>query len=112
MKPELPDKLTGLLHEWSLSVELPPRFNDHVWRQIHARARRTNAPLAVRFVSWIEPLFRRPAFAAAYLLVLLFLGLSTGLYQGAAQKTELQETGKAQYLQMVDPYQTAHSRAL
>jgi hypothetical protein len=88
-------KLRALLRESRLAPELPPGFQDAVWRRIE----RAETPAA----NWLDSLvawFLRPRLALATAAAMLLLGVSLGIAQGASHADEL---AKARYLNSVSP---------
>ena len=88
-------KLRALLRESRLAPELPPAFQDAVWRRIE----RADTPAA----DWLDALafwFLRPRRAFATAAAMLLLGLSLGIVQGAAHANDL---AKARYLDSISP---------
>jgi hypothetical protein len=94
---QIPDdaKLRALLRESRLAPDLPPAFQDAVWRRIE-RADTPTADWLDALVAWL--LRPRRAFATA--AAMLLLGLSLGIAQGAAQANDL---AKARYLDSISP---------
>jgi hypothetical protein len=93
-------KLSALLRESRLAPDLPPGFQDAVWRRIE-RAEKP-AP-AWPDTDWLDALaawFLRPRRALATAAVVLLLGLSLGIARGAGQANDL---AKARYLDSVSP---------
>jgi hypothetical protein len=87
--------LRALLCESRPAPELPPGFQDAVWRRIE----RAEAPAA----DWLDGLaawFLRPRRAFATAAAMLVLGLSLGIAQGANRAADL---AKARYLNSVSP---------
>jgi hypothetical protein len=87
--------LRALLRESRVAPELPPGFQDAVWRRIE----RAETPAA----DWLDALaawFLRPRRAFATAAVVLLLGLSLGIARGASSATDL---AKARYLNSVSP---------
>jgi hypothetical protein len=87
--------LRALLRESRVAPELPPGFQDAVWRRIE----RGEAPAA----DWLDALaawFLGPRRALAMAAVMLVLGLSLGIARGASHATDL---AKARYLDSVSP---------
>jgi hypothetical protein len=90
--------LRKLLKEAHPPAELPPRFQEAVWRRIEAAQRSTSAK-----GSWIESLlalFFRPAFATAGLAILMLAGGTLGVQTG---KARAQEAAQARYITAVSP---------
>ncbi len=98
-------RLDPLLREWRVDEALPPRFQEGVWRRIEqVEVPRAFTPWDV-FRSWIEAAFSRPAFATAYVAVLLVAGLLAGNWQAQRANEHGQSRARAHYVQSVDPYQ-------
>jgi hypothetical protein len=94
---QLPDdaQLRALLRESRPTPELPPGFENAVWRRIE----RAEAPAA----DWLDALaswFLRPRRAFATAAAMLLLGLSLGIAQGASRANDL---ARARYLDSVSP---------
>ena len=88
-------RLRALLRESRLAPDLPPGFQDAVWRRIE----REETPAA----NWLEALaswFLRPRRAFATAAAMLLLGVSLGLAQGSSHADEL---AKQRYLDSVSP---------
>jgi hypothetical protein len=109
MKPENQSEnsgaLSALLRAWKLEVPLPPHFDEQVWQRI-ARAEHLTAPPWDRLRNQLAQLFARPAWALAYVTVLLVAGLLAGSWQAHLDATRTAANLSARYVQMVDPYQT------
>ena len=88
-------KLRALLRASRLAPELPPGFQNAVWRRIE----RAEAPAA----DWLDALaawFLRPGRALATAAAMLVLGLSLGIAQDASRANDL---AKARYLDSISP---------
>ena len=109
MKPESenPEPLRSLMREWKVNEPLPPRFQDGVWRRIQqAEATPVNTTtLWSAFRSWLATATPRPAFAVAYLSVLLVVGMAAGYWQARQSTAHLGSELGTRYVQSVDPYQ-------
>ena len=98
----IPDdaKLRALLRESRPAADLPPGFRDAVWRRIE----RAGAPAIARAAAdWLDQLaawFLRPGRAFATAAILLVLGISLGIAQGASRAKDL---AKERYLDSVSP---------
>ena len=97
MNSQTPDdaKLRTLLRESRLAPELPPGFQDAVWRRLE----RAQTPAA----NWLDTLaawFLRPRLALATAAAMLLVGISLGIAQGASRADEL---AKGRYLDSVSP---------
>lgn len=106
-KPNDDAPLDALLQEWKPQSSLPPRFQEHVWRRIE-RAETAPAPsvsLATVFANWIATMLPRPAFATAYVSVLLVIGASVGWSQARQETARVASSLSTRYVQAVDPYQ-------
>ena len=88
-------QLRALLRESRPAPELPPGFQNAVWRRIE----RAEAPAA----DWLDALaswFLRPRRAFVTAAAMLLLGLSLGIAQGASRANDL---ARARYLDSVSP---------
>jgi hypothetical protein len=98
----MPDdaKLRALLRESRPAPDLPPGFENAVWRRIE----RVEAPAVARpAADWLDRLaewFLRPGRAFATAAVMLVLGISLGIAEGA---THAKDLAKARYLDSVSP---------
>jgi hypothetical protein len=98
------DRLTRLLSDWRLETNLPPRFQEDVWKRI-ARAENAGAPSFLgQLWNVLDAAFRRPVPAVAYVTVLVAIGLSVGMLRARETTSRLDHTLEARYLQSVDPY--------
>ena len=96
--------LSRQLQEWRVTSPLPPRFREQVWKRIErAEAPAISITDAVR--AWIDMAFARPAFALAYVSVLLVTGLAVGLVQAYHKAAQWDHQLAMRYVQSVDPYQ-------
>ena len=99
---QMPDdtKLRALLRESRLAPDLPPAFENAVWRRIE-RAEKPGPALPA--ADWLDALavwFLRPRRAFATAAAMLVLGLSLGIARGAGSANDL---AKARYLNSVSP---------
>ena len=72
-------QISALLREARLSPDLPPRFQQNVWRRIE------DAEAPEKSVSWLDAfasLILRPRFAMAAAAVVLLAGVLAGTLQG------------------------------
>lgn len=109
MKPHRPsvnqDSLSDLLQEWRIGAELPPRFEEQVWRRIiNEEELLQEAGRWVRFRGALEMLFTRPAFATACVIAFLLSGTVAGWLQGQRDVARLNDALGQRYVQLVDPY--------
>jgi hypothetical protein len=96
------ETLSGVLRAWRVDTPLPPRFQEGVWRRI-GRAEEQTFPVWTAVVQWWESTVRRPAFAAAYLGLLLIVGLSAGYWMGENYTTRIEQEWRTAYVQAVTP---------
>jgi hypothetical protein len=93
-------KLRALLRESHPAPELPPGFQNAVWRSIE----RAEGPApTLSAADWLDALaywFLRPRQAFALTAAMLVLGLSLGIAQGASHVNDLV---KERYLDSVSP---------
>lgn len=103
------NELNELLQTWQPSLDLPPRFQDAVWRRIEhgAPAEPGSASLrshwqAIRelIVAWCF----RPAPIAAYLAVVVALGAVAGWLQARVRNADVMNDLSEHYAHAVDPY--------
>ena len=99
------EPLTPVLREWKANPPLPLRFQEGVWQRIARAEAQPRAGAWHTLTARIEAAFSRPALAACYLAMLLFLGLSAGYWQAQGRSAEAQSQWRAAYVQSVDPYQ-------
>src|SRR5690349_13160098 len=96
--------LNRLLHEWHITSPLPPRFSEQVWKRIE-RAETPTISIRDALRAWIAVAFARPAFALAYVSVLLVAGLTLGFVQASQKAARWDRQLEARYVQSIDPYQ-------
>jgi hypothetical protein len=90
-------KLSALFHRTRTTPELPPRFQENVWRRIEA------AEPAETSFSWLDALINRllrPRFAVATLAIVIVLGSLAGAHEG---KQDVRQNAQARYLASVAP---------
>ena len=93
-------KLSALLRESRLALDLPPGFQDAVWRRIERAEKPAPAWPATDWLDALAAWFLRPRRALATAAVVLLLGLSLGIARGAGQANDL---AKERYLDSVSP---------
>lgn len=102
---EKDEALRELLQTWKPEGQLPPRFQEAVWSRI-AAAETPHGPSLMQTVTvWLERILSRPAFAACYVSVLLFAGLSAGYLHAEGRTAHAWSEWRTRYVQAVDPYQ-------
>jgi hypothetical protein len=99
--------LNAALKSWEVAEPLPARFRENVWSRIAA----SESPAPVRparktFEAWLASILLRPAFARAYLAVILFAAVGAGLWFASEKSSQWDRELAAKYVQSVDPYQT------
>jgi hypothetical protein len=104
-----PEKLDGLLREWTVSEPAPPGLQERVWSRI-ARAEARSAPPRW-FSLWdaVSGVFRRPAVAAGYVTVLLAAGFAAGAWTARLDTNRVESQLGHRYVQSLDPALMAHS---
>ena len=109
MKSERPldhhEAVRKLMQAWTVTAALPPRFKEGVWRRIEAAEFRPSVSLRSMLMDRLTELLPRPAFAVAYVTVLLTLGIVAGHWQARHLTVRVDTELGARYLQSVDPYQ-------
>lgn len=105
MNPESkhPDdaKLRALVRESRSAPELPPGFQNAVWKRIE----RTEAATQSHWLAMLAGWMFRPRFAAASLAAVMLLGLALGTFTSArAERADSQ----ARYIASVNPFQKQH----
>jgi hypothetical protein len=100
--------LNKILKEWRVEAQLPPRFQDQVWRRIE-RAETQAARVSFRslLTRWLEALVPKPRLAYSYAAILLAVGVAAGAWAGQAQSSRLAASLGSRYLQSINPYQAA-----
>lgn len=99
---QVPDQadLRALLRESRSSPELPPGFQNAVWRLIERAERPAATPAATAWLDRLASWFLRPRRAFVTAAAMLVLGISLGIAQGASHARDL---AKARYLDSVSP---------
>jgi hypothetical protein len=96
-------QLQKALQSWKISGRVPPRFQQEVWKRIASSESQPGGWF--QFTDWLNAFLPRPAVALAYVLVLLFAGLSAGWWQAREETSRLEQNLSQRYVQAVDPYQ-------
>ena len=89
-----------------MTTPLPPRFQEQVWKRIE-RAEAPGVSLAEALRTRLAEWFAQPAFAVAYVTVLIVAGLAIGFKQAQDKTAKWDRQLEARYVQSVDPYQRA-----
>ncbi|HEV2319891.1 MAG TPA: hypothetical protein VGV18_09085 [Verrucomicrobiae bacterium] len=95
--------LRKILSEWHVNAALPPRFQEQVWKRIEDAEMRAPNLWTMIWVRTVA-IFNRPAFAVAYLAMVLLIGAIAGHQQGQSKTEQVRSDMQARYVQMVDPY--------
>jgi hypothetical protein len=106
--PERDEQLSKLLHEWKVEMNLPPRFQELVWRRIEqaGHSSSTSAPSAWAVIAhWIGTMLPRPALAASYVAILLAIGVTAGWAQAQQETAQVKTDLADRYIRVLDPYQ-------
>jgi hypothetical protein len=105
-QPSENDKpLRKVLSEWKVDATLPPRFQERVWERIKNSE---GLKPSIWLLAWKRFLTRltRPAFATAYMIIFLLVGVSAGCESSQSKTAHIKSDLQARYVQMVDPYKT------
>jgi hypothetical protein len=97
-------QLERALQEWRVTTPLPARFQQQVWKRIE-RAEIPSISVVDALRAWFTMVFARPAFAVAYVTVLLLTGLALGFVQAGHKAARWDRQLEARYVQLIDPYQ-------
>lgn len=103
------DPLSELLKEWRATSPLPPGFQKAVWRRMERadRQRFSIDPSAwSSFIQWFGTILPRPAVAAAYVSILLTLGVGGGWTHGRRANDRAKSELGDRYVRTLDPYLT------
>lgn len=101
-----PDDLSKALREWRSDAALPPGFQAGVWRRIDAAAAQPERkPLTDGLMDWFNQLVARPQMAAAYIALLIMIGVTAGWTQGQREASRVHDKLAQQYIATLDPYQ-------
>lgn len=103
-KGENDEHLRTALRKWEVDAVLPPRFQEQVWKRISREESKASNFWPI-FSRWVEKAFSRPALAFSYVVILLLIGLATGLMRAQSRSTAAKAQWRAAYVQAVDPYQ-------
>ena len=107
MKPDSSIQSDAALHQalrqWKVSAQLPPRFQEQVWRQIERDQAGVRAPAWAPLWHRLSAALGRPSLAASYVTVLLLAGVSAGYWQVRITRVQMEENLSARYVHSVDP---------
>jgi len=111
MKPEFEgqEAVRRVLREWQVTSPLPPRFAENVWRRIEqaelAASPASSTTLWAVVKTWLALTLPRPAFAIAYVSVLVVAGLLAGYWHARVETMSWDKALASRYVQAVDPLQ-------
>ncbi len=108
-QPNDDQALRAALRGWNVNAPLPPRFQEQVWNRIEKTSIASQVSIGAFLGRWLEAIFVRPAFATAYIAILLFGGAATAVIQSRETQAHMDKELSAQYVQAVDPYQKVAS---
>jgi len=97
--------LSKLLRTWKPEAQLPPRFQEAVWRRIESAETACTPGLLQTLAIWVEKTFSRPALAASYVAVLLLTGVGAGYWHAEGKTAQAESEWRTRYVQTIDPYQ-------
>jgi ferric-dicitrate binding protein FerR (iron transport regulator) len=93
-------KLSALLRQGRVSPDLPPRFQENVWRRIENAEAPVSAKPGLSWLDALAALVLRPRFALATATALVVAGALLGARAGDLAANQ---TAQAQYLTAVAP---------
>jgi hypothetical protein len=98
------DPLDPLLERWGrLAPEQPESVGREVWRRIADADAETSAPRATTWWWSIEAAFRRPAFAAAFIVACTVFGLFLAEFRLSRLHADRSARLQDSYLQLINP---------
>lgn len=99
---QMPDdpQLRALLRESRLAPELPPGFQNAVWRRIERAEIPMASPPAADWLNRLTAWLLRPGRALVAATAMVLLGISLGIAQGTSQANDL---ARQRYLNSVSP---------
>ena len=98
------EALSKLLQTWKPEAQLPPRFQEAVWKRIERAEPRATVPLWQLLATRIGAAFSRPALAVAYVAAFLFVGVGAGYWHAGDKTAQADSEMRSRYVQTVDPY--------
>lgn len=102
---EKDEALSKLLRTWKVDAQLPPRFQEAVWRGIE----RADSVAKISFwrvlVGRVERAFAQRSVAAAYIFIFLLVGVGAGYWRAGDKTAQVESEWRTRYVQAVDPYQ-------
>jgi hypothetical protein len=107
------DPLDELLKSWKVEASLPPRFQEQVWRRIACAEEEPAWPVSawlLRLAALGANLLRKPVGAAAYVSVLLAIGILAGVWRSDHYANQTEAAWRTAYLQAVTPTPSLESQ--
>ena len=109
MKSENPTQsdaaLRQVLHQWKVDINLPPRFQEQIWRRIERSEPQPQVPGWLLLIHRFATAMAHPSLAVSYVTILTVAGLLAGYWLARVTRAHLDETLSSRYVQMLDPYQ-------
>lgn len=102
------EALRQVLRQWKVDAQLPPRFQEQVWRQIERSEPQVPMPAWVLLWQRVTAALARPSLAASYVTLLLLAGLLAGYWQVRITRAQAEENMGVRYVQLVAPFQNPH----
>jgi hypothetical protein len=99
------EALSKLLRTLKPDAPLPPRFPEAVWKRIETADPGLKLSFWRGLLGRVEAVFARPALAAAYVAVLLFVGVGAGYWHAGDRSAQVRSDLRLRYVHSVDPYQ-------
>ena len=113
MKEDLSDsELREKLAAWRIEAQLPPDFQQRVWKRIAAREAENVDPL---WLAWLGSLLISatqvsvPRLALTAMAIGLLIGTTTGVVEASRWNSATWNRLEAKYVQSIDPYQRLSS---
>jgi len=104
------DPIDGLVRQWSVPKALPPGFQEQVWQRIAQANRKTTPSAWSSLWALLNEFLPRPTIAAAYLALILGLGVAAGSKAAQAKTGRLEAELGRRYVQSIDPYLTSFQK--
>ena len=96
--------LSRMLRAWKVDAQLPPRFQEDLWRRIECAKAPTAASVWQTLAAWLDAAFRRPAMVVSFAVVLLAAGAAAGRSQARQETARLSGELSVRYVHSIDPY--------
>lgn len=97
--------LRKVLKEWCTDAPLPTRFQEGVWRRIERAQTQAVPSIWIVIAHWVGTVLPRPSLAAAYVAVLLTIGVTAGWAQARQDTARVKDELGQRYVRVLDPYQ-------